>query len=323
MTVFDSGADLANIVNEAGLIAIRNGRLELEHTDLVSAIQRVHFGLSRSGNIGLEELWETAYHEAGHTIVAYFRNRRERIQVVTIVPTGGALGYMWSVEKDDTFQRAQNKNDLLVDIEVSLGGLAAEDIHKQTTTNGVSSDLSNVARVARGMVKNWGMGSFKFNTDLAFGSYTSSSPTGRTGQASGETERQIENEIKQIVDDSLENVRKLLLSKRKELDKIAHALVDKETLYYKDLVAILEPSRTEYDINKEIATISERKMVGTPPVVNLDFMPGLTTVTQGGNGGGNGKLTGGAGGSGNDATGGIQPKSTDAGGGSSSDGPIT
>jgi ATP-dependent metalloprotease FtsH len=290
MTVFDSGAELANIVNEAGLIAIRNGRLEIKHTDLVTAIQRVHFGLSRSGNIGLEELWETAYHEAGHTIVAYFRNRRERIQVVTIVPTGGALGYMWSVEKDDTFQRAQNKNDLLVDIEVSLGGMAAEEEHKQTSTNGVSSDLTNVARVARGMVKNWGMGSFKFNTDRAFGSWSSSGPYGQSGQASGTTEHQIEEEIKAIVDGCLDNVRKLLHTKRTELDKIAHALVEKETLYYKDLVAILEPKRTEDDINKEIAAISERKMVGTPPVVNLDFMPGLTTVSQG-NGGGKGSIS--------------------------------
>jgi hypothetical protein len=140
------------------------------------------------------------------------------------------------------------------------------------------------------MVKNWGMGSFKFNTDRAFGSWSSSGPYGQSGQASGTTEHQIEEEIKAIVDGCLDNVRKLLHTKRTELDKIAHALVEKETLYYKDLVAILEPKRTEDDINKEIAAISERKMVGTPPVVNLDFMPGLTTVSQG-NGGGKGSIS--------------------------------
>ncbi|MBU6453874.1 MAG: AAA family ATPase [Cyanobacteria bacterium REEB67] len=307
MTVMDSGADLANIVNEAGLMAIRKGSLTITHKDLVNAIQRVHFGLSRSGNIGLEELWETAYHEAGHTIVAYVRNQRARIQVVTIVPTGGALGYMWPVDKEDRFQRAQNKQDLLIDIEVSLGGFAAENIYKQTTTNGVSSDLQRVASVARQMVKSWGMGSFAFNTEVAYGGYISPSSGSRTGFASTGTEAQIESEIKKIVDDSLENVRKLLLSKRAELDKIATALVEKETLYYKDLVAILEPHRTEDEINKEIASMSERKLVGTPPVVNLDFMPGLAGATGNGNGtaAGAGSSGGGPGGSAPGGDGGI------------------
>ncbi len=282
MTFLQAGADLANMVNEAGLMAIREGRVEITHSDMVRAIQRVSFGMSRSQHIGVKELFETAYHEAGHTIVSYFRNRKERIQVVTIVPTGRALGYMWSVEKEDRFVSGQNKQDYLVDIEVSLGGYVAESLYMDTTTSGVSQDLINVGNTARRMIKNWGMGSFPYNTLHAHGDARGHGQYDGWGVASPETEREIELEIKKTVDDCLQNVRNLLKEKRKELDQIAHALVEKETLFYKDLVNILEPGKSEADINKEIDTLSERKLVGTPPIVNLEFLPGLTHVGQGG-----------------------------------------
>ncbi|HEY9713043.1 MAG TPA: AAA family ATPase, partial [Chroococcales cyanobacterium] len=112
MTVFQSGADLANIVNEAGLMAVREGRTKVTHTDMVQAIQRVNFGLARHQNIVLEELWATAYHEAGHAMVSYYRNKRRRIQVITVVPSGSTLGYMWDVDKDDFFHHSPNKHEL-------------------------------------------------------------------------------------------------------------------------------------------------------------------------------------------------------------------
>jgi ATP-dependent metalloprotease FtsH len=266
MTVMKSGADVSNIVNEAGLGAIRDGRLVINHSDLVTAIQRVSFGINRSQKVSTEELLETCYHEAGHTIVAYFRNKRDRIQVVTIIPTGGALGYMWSVTKEDAFYSHRNKQDYLATIEVSLGGYCAEELFTETTTSGVSSDLQNVARAASSMIRQYGMGSFVFNTYSAFGS---------RGKGSGTTEREIEMEIKKVVDDCLGNVRQLLLAKRSELDKIARGLYEKETLYYKDLVHILEPDRTEEDINREIETLTERKTVGKAPIINIDRLPGL------------------------------------------------
>lgn len=281
MTFLQAGADLANMVNEAGLFAIREGRVEITHSDMIRAIQRVSFGMSRSQHIGVKELFETAYHEAGHTIVSYFRNRKERIQVVTIVPTGRALGYMWSVDKEDRFVSGQNKQDYLVDIEVSLGGYVAESLYMDTTTSGVSQDLINVGNTARRMVKDWGMGSFPYNTNYGHGDERGHEGRGGWGMASPDTEREIELEVKKIVDDCLENTRNLLKEKRKELDLIAHALVEKETLFYKDLVKILEPSKSEEQINKEIATLSERKLVGTAPIVNLEFLPGLTQIGQG------------------------------------------
>jgi len=273
MTVFDAGAELANIVNEAGLTAIRNGRTAVSQVDMIQAIQRVHFGMHRTQNVVLKDLWKTAYHESGHTIVSYYRNELSRIQVVTIIPSGGALGYMWSVDKDDNFHHVPNAFELRSRIEVSLGGLVAETIFRETNAAGVSSDLSNVARTASAMVRRYGMGSFKFNTNDAFGS--------DDGQASPETEREIEVEIKKIVDECYLNVEQLLRSKREELDSMAAALVEKETLYFKDIVRILEPQISEEDLDKEIATLGERKLVGQRPVIDVDFLAGLATVGKG------------------------------------------
>ena len=268
MTVFSSGADLANVVNEAGLITIRHGRTALSQKDLIAAIQRVEFGMSYHRHVLVTELMATAYHEAGHAMVCYYRDRRDLIQAVTIVPSGAALGYMWPVAKEDYVQK--NKHEYLVDIEVSLGGYAAENLYMETTTSGVSSDLNNVATIANAMVREWGMGDFKFNTGIAY----ASAHDGK-GTTSPETAREIELQIKQIVDSCLKNVEALLRSRRSQLDNLARALVEKETLYYRDLVAILEPERPSSEIERELLQLAERKLVGKPPVINLE---GITTL---------------------------------------------
>lgn len=260
MTVWKTGADIANVVNEAGLSAIRDGRNKVSQKDIINAIQRTSFGMSYSREILLDELRATAYHEAGHAVVAYFRNRRSRIQVVTIVPSGYALGYIWYVGKED--YRKFMKEDYLVQIEIALGSTVAEKMFLESTGSGVSEDIRVAAEIASGMVRHWGMGSFKFNTDQAFtldGKY----------HASPETERQIENEIKDIIDTCMKNVEGLLQSYRTEVDRLAQVLVEKETLYYADLAKILEPNRTPADIQHEIDEMAARKRVGKPPVIDL------------------------------------------------------
>lgn len=274
MTTFSSGAVIANIVNEAGLIAIRNGKIEVSQEDMFKAIQRVFFGMHYSRHLLVDELLATAYHEAGHAMVCYYRNERQRIQIVTIVPSGSALGYMWRVSKED--YQSKNKHEYLVDMEVSLGGYAAENLFMDTTTSGVSSDLEKVGNIARAMVRQWGMGSFKFNVADAYEKYHYG--------ASDETNREIELEIKSIVDGCLDNVHNLLLTKRAELDRLAHALVERETLYYKDIAEILEPGRSADDIAKEIERLADRKLVGKPPVVNINEF-GQWVVPTGAQGG--------------------------------------
>jgi ATP-dependent metalloprotease FtsH len=292
MTVFKPGADIANIVNEAGLIAIREGRVELTQKDLIEAIQRVSFGMSYSRHVLKEDLLATAFHEAGHAIVSFYRNHKERIQVLTIVPTGGALGYLWSVDKDEYTKKS--KHEYLADIEVSLGGYCAEELHLESTSSGPSSDLKHVANVASAMVREWGMGSFKFNVEDAYNEYDGFK--NRHMRTSDVTQREIEVEIKNLVDSCLENVRRLLVTHRKELDLIAYALIEKETLFYKDIVHILEPSKTDADIDREVSELSERQFVGKIPQFNLEAIknlpsPGRKRATNGNgkNGHGNGK----------------------------------
>lgn len=279
MTVFSSGADLANIVNEAGLMAIRDGRPKISQNDLVSAIQRVQFGMSYHRHILVNELKATAYHEAGHAMVCYYRNRRDLIQTLTIVPRGGALGYLWRIAKEDFVQK--NKHEYLVDIEVGLGGYAAENLYMETTTSGVSSDLQKVGQIASRMVRHWGMGTFKFNTEMAFGSDPEWA-RGKPQQASQETEREIELQIKAIVDDCLENVHNLLRSRRAQLDRLAQSLIEKETLHYRDIVVILEPERPADEVERELLQLAERKLVGKPPVINIESIGKAGSDTSGG-----------------------------------------
>jgi hypothetical protein len=172
----------------------------------------------------------------------------------------------------------------------------------ETTTSGVSSDLRRVASVATNMVRQWGMGSFAMNTDRAFAAFLDWDMNKHEYNTSSETSREIEVEVKKIVDDCLENVRGLLREKRKELDLIARGLIEKETLFYKDLVHILEPGKSDADIDKEIATLTERKLVGKPPVINLEYLPGLAGLSGGGGNGGNGDK-----GSGDSSNSAIQP----------------
>lgn len=286
MTTGHAGADLQNIVNEAGLISVREGRMEIAQRDLVLAVQRVNMGMAYSRKILKSELIATAYHEAGHAIVCYYRNRRERIQVLTIVPRGGALGYLWSVEKEDYVQ--MNMHEYLVDIEVGLGGYAAENLFMEVTTSGVSGDLQRVGWIARAMIRDWGMGSFKFNTSRAFG-YGQWGPN-----ASPESEREMELESKQLVDTCLKNVQDLLRSKRAQLDQIAHALLEKETLLYEDIAKILEPERSRADILQEIETLEERQMVGTPPIVDFEHLGSLANWGGKGSDSGSGTANGGS-----------------------------
>jgi ATP-dependent metalloprotease FtsH len=275
MTVFKAGAELANVVNEAGLIAIRDGRTIISQKDMTQAIQRVLFGISFSGKVLADELVHIAYHEAGHAIVSYYRNKKELIQILTIVPSGGALGYLWSVEKEDYHRKT--KEEYLTEMEVSLGGYAAEELLTESVSSGPSSDLIHVAGVARSMIRSWGMGSFKFNTTVAY-------EGGGRGDGvygpSDVTSREIETEIKNIVDGCLNNVREMLRVKRDKLDKLAYELIEKETLSFRDVARILEPERSEIDIEREALELAEKRLIGKAIELNLEAIRALPSPNK-------------------------------------------
>ncbi len=157
-----------------------------------------------------------------------------------------------------------------------------------TTTAGVANDFEKVGYLASVMVRECGMGRFKFNTDRAFRN-NSDSPL--PSNISNDTQREIEMDIKAIVDDCYKRVEELLLSKRAELDKLAAALVERETLYFNDLVRILEPYKTSSDIDRELRQMAERKLVGVNPINPAGLLDSLAQMST--NGGGNGKSNGG------------------------------
>ncbi len=284
MTTWMSGAELASIVNEAGLIAIRNGRETINPIDLIQAIQRQSFGMSYSRQVIIEELRATALHEAGHAIIAYYRNQRQRIQVLTIVPSGGALGYLWRVDKEE--RHSKFKKDYLIDIEIGLGGMIAERMFYGENTSGVMSDLEKVGMIARRMVTSFGMGAFNHNVDSAFADSPFTGSIHVPIKPSDESLREVEMQVNQIVEACRANTERLLQSKRRELELIADALLEKETLYYMDVVNILEPERSEVDIIKEIEALSERKLVGASPALGLHGFLGIGTGSGSGNGNG-------------------------------------
>lgn len=287
MTVWRTGADLASIINEAGLVAVRNGRAEINHSDLVQAVQRNAFGMSYARNLLIDDIKAVAWHEAGHALVAFLRSKLERIQVVTIVPSTYAAGYMWAVDKEDRFTKT--REDYMVDIEISLGSFVSETMHLGTTTAGVRSDLRSAGSTARSMVRLWGMGGHVFNTIEAWDNNDDEDPNYRYEGPSNESKRELEVATQKILDECMANVRELLGSHKEQLQRLAEALVEKETLYFEDVVKILQPERSEADILRELAELAERKIVGKRPLLNMDWVAANGTATgAGGSGSGSG-----------------------------------
>lgn len=286
MTVYEAGADLANIANEAGLIAIRDGRTKISQIDLVQAIQRVMFGVSYAGHLLSDELLETAYHEAGHAIVCYFRNHKDRIHVLTVVPSGQALGYMWPIQKEEYHHIS--KEEYMVRMEVGLGGYVAEQMFTNTVSSGPCSDLHKVGAYARSMIREWGMGSFKFNVDKAYTEVYN----GYKFDVSSETAREIELEIKALVDECIKNVRELLEKHKDKMKILAETLLEKETLYFRDIAKILEPQRSDIEIERDMLMIAEKRLVGKVPVINLEGIKGLSGISKDGKMNGKNETTG-------------------------------
>jgi cell division protease FtsH len=149
-------ADVANIVRESALIAIRNKKEIISSKEIEEARERIALGIKRKIKLSPEEKWLTAYHEAGHAIVTYLKAPGKDVFKATIIPRKSTGGVVWTPEKEETFIKDQN--DLLTDIKISLGSFAAEKLKFGFTTAGVDSDFQNALVIAHSMVWRWGMG---------------------------------------------------------------------------------------------------------------------------------------------------------------------
>jgi cell division protease FtsH len=248
-----AGAEIANICNEAAIIAVRNGRKAIGMQDFEAAIEKVLAGLEKKNKIINEkERRIVAYHEAGHAIVGYFTPGADQVQKVSIVPRGvGALGYTLQMPLEDRY--LMSKTELLGKIKGLLGGRAAEEIAFGEVSTGASNDLEKVAQIARNMILMYGMSDNMPNYSLVNQGENDFLGNGmRTYRRSEKVEQLIDEEIMNIITHCYTAATELLNNKRALLDKMAEELLQKEVLNYTQIEALLGSN----SINKEHASIS-------------------------------------------------------------------
>lgn len=243
-----AGADIANCVNEAALIAARNGCLHVELKHFEQAIERVISGLEKKSKIlSNEERRVVAYHEAGHAICGWFLEHADPLLKVSIIPRGkAALGYASYLPSDVQLLNTKEIADKMV---MTLGGRVSEELHFNSVTSGASSDFKTVTELAQSMVCVWGMsekiGWLNFNES---GYYTK--------PFSDQTAELIDEEIRRVVNDAYERCRTLLTEKSEALKTIAEELLSKEVLTREDMIRLLgkRPFPDRHDEIKFIET---------------------------------------------------------------------
>jgi len=221
------GADLANLVNEAALLAARRGRELVSADDFNDAFERVLLGAERNIVLSLADRQKTAYHEAGHAIVGMMSPAADPVRKVSIIPRGVALGVTLSSPEED--RHGYDEEYLLTLIKVALGGRAAEDLVYGKLTTGAESDLQQLTGIARQMVGRWGMSPVVGPvTVMAVDSRGTFLPG--AAAPSEQTQQLVDQEVRRIVDEAYEDVLALLREHRSKLDDLALALLERETL---------------------------------------------------------------------------------------------
>jgi len=235
-----SGADLANLVNEAALLAARLNKEHVTLPELQESIERVMAGPQRkSRRISDKEKKIAAFHESGHALVSLFMEGADPLHKVTIIPRGMAGGYTMFVPEEDRNYRS--RREFLNDLPVALGGRAAEEIIFGDITTGAQNDLQQVTKTARSMVCQYGM-SDKLG-HMILGKDQSMVFLGRDlgdeRNYSEETARIIDAEVKKIIDEAYVRAKEILVRERKRLDLLANTLLEKETLEAKEVRELL------------------------------------------------------------------------------------
>ena len=234
------GADLANLVNEAALRAVRLGRRAVKQEDLLAAFELVIAGTEKKGSVLTEfEKKLVAYHEVGHAMVAYKQKNTEPVQKITIVPhTQGSLGYTLLMPEEDKTE-LRTRDELLARIAVSMGGRAAEEVVMNTMTNGAAQDIQDATSVARNMVAMYGM-SDRFGM-MALASKRSQYLDGGYGMdCAQDTAAALDEAVRTILDQCYAAAVQIIRDSRQEMDAVVAYLLEKETITGAEMVAIIE-----------------------------------------------------------------------------------
>ena len=231
------GSDLANMINEAAINAVKQGRKYVNQSDLFESVEVVIAGKEKKDRImGPKEKKMVAYHEVGHALVTALQKDAEPVQKITIVPrTMGALGYTMQVPEEEKF--LMTKNELVAHLVTYMGGRAAEEIVFDSVTTGASNDIEQATKIARAMVTQYGM-SEKFGL-MGLVTIESQYLDGRASLNCGEeTAGQIDLEVMRILKESYDEATRLLLENREILDKISQQLYENETITGKEFMKI-------------------------------------------------------------------------------------
>ena len=265
------GADLANMMNEAAITAVKHGRKKVSQADLFEAVEVVLVGKEKKDRIlSKEERRIVSYHEVGHALVSAIQKDAEPVQKITIVPrTMGALGYVMQVPEEEKY--LNTKDELHAMLVGYLGGRAAEEIVFGTVTTGASNDIEKATKLARAMVTQYGM-TEKFGL---MGLATQESlylNTGRTVMNCGDdTATQVDQEVMRILKECYEEAKEILNSNRFALDRIAEYLIERETITGKEFLHILHDVQKEEDMK-----LHPEKYANENAVTDTSFDAGST-----------------------------------------------
>jgi cell division protease FtsH len=255
-TVGLTGADIRNIVNEAALWAARNNKNKVEMDDFEYARDKVIMGAKREDVLSDEEKEKTAYHEAGHTLVAWNLDGAHRVHKVTVIPRGRTLGATQMLPGEDRMNLSEH--ELVDNLVVLLGGRAAEQLVYKESTVGAENDLERATSMARRMVTHWGMSerlgpvSYKLSEEDPF--------LGREihqqRQFSEHTMELIDQEVARILHEAADKAHSMLSERRGNLDKLADALVAEEELDEERIAQLIGPSVHDKSAGKAKASVN-------------------------------------------------------------------
>ncbi|EMB25732.1 ATP-dependent zinc metalloprotease FtsH [Treponema denticola] len=248
-----SGADLANIINEAALLAVRGKRKTVIMTDLDEAVEKAMIGLQKKSRVIREEERKViAYHETGHAIVGSFTDGADKVHKVTIVPRGtSTLGYTFHIPEDD--KHIVTEKQLLAEIDVLLGGRAAEQVKFNMVSTGAANDLTRATDIARSLITDYGMSSKFKNVALSKrgAGYLGDNEPRLVREYAETTQQYIDEEIAKIINTRYEGVVKMLNEKKHLLEKIATTLLEKETIENEEFDAIIAEEKAPKLFEKE------------------------------------------------------------------------
>ena len=231
------GSDLANMINEAAIAAVKAGRKYVSQKDLFEAVEVVIAGKEKKDRVlSKEEKQTVAYHEVGHALVTALKKDSEPVQKITIVPrTMGSLGYVMQVPEEEKY--LQNKDELMARLVTLVAGRAAEEIVFGKVTTGAANDIEKATKIAKAMITQYGMSDRFGLMNLATVDDPYLNGNARL-DCSDETAAQIDEEVKNMLKECYEEAKQLLIENRDVLDKIAHYLYDHETITGKEFMKI-------------------------------------------------------------------------------------